>query len=156
MSQVSLYSMAGLPIACFTPARAAEHVIGVNSEAHVGLAVHFITAHTISVIEGNPDLRRVLTSGDLLLPDSRWLELLSGIRRRKLTQVRGPDFFRRVLSDQASNKDGHFFIAPNIDVTNALMRTLERDYPELVVAGVYVAPHRPLITDEVTCFGGRD
>lgn len=149
MKKASMRHMACLPIVRFAPDDAVEHAILMDSDSADGLAVHFITAHTVSVAEGDASLRAVLTSGDLLMPGSRWLELFSGIRHRKLNQVRGPDFFRRVLSSGASLIDGHFFITPDPELTDALNGALERDFPDDFVAGVYVAPRGPLTSDEV-------
>ena len=146
---LTTHPMAGLPIARVTPTAAAGYVAGVCVEREKGLAVHFLTAHTISVAESDAGVRKVLSSGDLLLPDSRWLELLSGVRKKKLSQVRGPDFFRRVLSDQETGIPSHFFVGPSEEVNNALRDTLQQQFPWVSAAGFYVGPHRPLTDTEL-------
>ena len=136
--------MAGLPIARVSLAKAVDYVSAASVKGGDGLAIHFLTAHTIAVAETNALIRQILSSGDLLLPDSRWLEILSGIREKKLSQVRGPDFFRRVLSDQTAGVPSHFFVGPSQEVNDDLRETLRNQFPSVSVAGFFVAPHRPL------------
>jgi N-acetylglucosaminyldiphosphoundecaprenol N-acetyl-beta-D-mannosaminyltransferase len=146
---IPTHDMAGLAIARFSPEQAAEHVQTMLLNGSEGLAIHFLTAHTISVAEADSGIRDILRSGDLLLPDSRWLELLSGFRKRKLTQVRGPDFFRRLLRSPSEEVEGHFFVGPSDEVNSALEKALREQFPEARVAGFSVGPHRPLTSDEL-------
>lgn len=111
--------------------------------------IHFITAHAVSIASQDSRYRSVMDSASILLPDSKWLEILTRVSRTPLTQVRGPDFFRGLLSVRESNALGHFFIAPSPLVLQHLLATIEEEFPATKVAGGIVAPYRPFEPSEI-------
>jgi N-acetylglucosaminyldiphosphoundecaprenol N-acetyl-beta-D-mannosaminyltransferase len=142
--------MAGLPISTFGERGTVDYVVERAEKRLGGLGVHFLTAHTIALSESQLPLREVLTSGDLLVPDSRWLELLSGIRKKSLAQVRGPSFFRQTLKSTEHSDLTHYFIAPTNRVSAALELQIKESFPSLRLAGISVAPFVPMPPDYVS------
>lgn len=156
VTAIPTHSMAGLPIARLSPSEARKTVLRWAESAGAGgggVAVHFITAHTVSLAESDSRLRDILTSGDVLLPDSRWLHFLSGFRTRPVSQVRGPDFFRDVLALSAQAGIPHFFVFPSEAVRESLLRAVITNAPGVRISGGFVAPFRALTTKELDGLG---
>jgi len=148
LDSVAAHSMAGLPIATLDLEDAAKYLVGVarnNKEC----GVHLITAHTVSLCESSPELRGILQSGDLLLADSRWLEIFSGIRHKKLSQVRGADLFRALLTMTEGTSLSHYFVGPKNSVNQALQEKLKSVFPSMHVAGFSIAPMAPIPAEYV-------
>lgn len=142
--KIETHQMAGLPLAKLGQTQATELIIDWASQADSrGMAVHFVTAHTIYLAERDSKLRQLLKSGDLLLADSRWLQIFSGLGRTKLAQVRGPDFFRDVLRLGCNVETPHFFVGPSDQVNRALETGLKALFPSLRTVGFTVGPYPP-------------
>lgn len=144
------HNMAGLLLARSSLSDATEFVIRSASENSGPKAVHLLTAHSISLCESDPALRQVFSSGDLLLPDSRWLQFFSGGMRPKLTQVRGPDLFRQTLAKSQNSEIQHFFVGPSDFVNHELEATLKKEFPALTVSGFAVGPYPPITAESIS------
>lgn len=147
--------IAGLPMAASTMDQAWERLLDNYHRANQPLDVHFITAHTIAEAESSDALRKIFLDGAILLPDSRWIPRLAIGGSPRLTQVRGPDFFRYVLDKTPDSDVSHFFIAPRADVQKALASTLQSRYATVKQAGSFVAPMRPLTSQELDKLADR-
>lgn len=141
---------AGLPFSRCSVGEATNHIIAVQSAKGGGLPVHVVAAHGVAVAEGNPDFREAISSGGLVVPDSRWLQLLTAWTRRPLTQVRGADLMRSVLAATEGSDLSHLFLSPNNDVSRALEEAVGVLFPGANVAGFSVFPHKRPDSDELT------
>ena len=120
-----------------------------SASSNASLAVHFISANSVWIAETDPIFRSILNSGGLMVPHSRWAELGSRLGGPKAQQTRGPEVFRRMVTDVESTGFTHFFIGPNRQVNDALRQRLETQAPSLTAAGYNVAPFSPFDSDEL-------
>ena len=137
-------NFAGLPIGRTTASAAVDKLYRLRAEGNGPKAIHFLSAHTISLSEKDSALKAILRSGDWLLPDSRWVEIFSRIGKPHLNQVRGPDFFRNALVVSQKHDAPHFFIGPSESVNTALLGTIRATMPSVSVAGSAVGPYPPI------------
>lgn len=143
-------NLAGLPIGQISPLDAVDTLYRLKGLGNQPKAIHFLSAHTIALSEKDAGLKTILRSGDWLLPDSRWLEIFSAMGKSRLTQVRGPDFFRDALVLGEKNDARHFFIGPSELVNIALLKTIRVTLPGVSIAGSAVGPHPPLTPEHIT------
>jgi N-acetylglucosaminyldiphosphoundecaprenol N-acetyl-beta-D-mannosaminyltransferase len=139
---------AGLRIRQCSLGEAVAHVASLARERRPS-DIHFITAHAVSIAAENSHYKEVMDQAEILLPASRWLEILTALSSAPLTQVRGPDFFRALLESQDSPSLTHFFVAPSSTVLSELLIAIRREFPSARVAGGMVAPHGPLTQAEI-------
>ena len=120
-----------------------------SASSKSSLAVHFISANSVWVAQTDRTFRAILNSGGLMVPDSKWAELGSGLGGTKAQQTRGPEVFRRMVTEAEFTGLTHFFIGPNNQVNGALQQRLETEAPSLTVGGYMVAPFAPFDSHEL-------
>lgn len=136
---------AGLPFVQTDLDGFTQELLSFRVRSGPGLAVHLLAAHGVSIAYKNQEFARTLQDSSVLLPDSRWLQFLSGGKRGGgLSQIRGVDLMRHILNETAGTGVGHFFLVPNRRVGAELSRTLAQDYANVKVAGIRVEEHRAL------------
>ena len=104
---------AGLPCSRCTLGDATEHIRGIQGRGDKGLPVHVLAAHGVAVAEADVGFREAISSGGLVMPDCRWLQLFTAWTRRPLIQIRGADLFRSVLRATEGSHTAHLFLSGN-------------------------------------------
>lgn len=108
-------------------------------------------AHSLMDCQDDPALRSIFNAAGMVTPDGMgvvWLLRLLG--HRSVGRVYGPDLLRATCIAGASRGWRHFFLGGTDDVLDALIPTLRRAAPGLVVAGSYAPPFRELSDLELT------
>ncbi len=143
-----VYDVIGLKVHAVSSERAVSVVEGWIAS---GRRPHFVSLANVDVaVEArrNVAFREVMASSDLVLPDSMplfWLSRRSGKRLQQ--RVYGPTFMLDLIRT-TGGRYRHFFYGGAPAVPEALTERLKDQFPELVVAGHYSPPFRPLTRDE--------
>jgi len=113
---------------------------------------HFIAVtgmHGITEAQHDPQLKVILNSADLVVPDGMPLVWLGRVQGHDLQRrVYGPELMASFL--QATSKKGyrHFFYGGALGVPEQLSVTLLNRIPGFQSVGTYSPPFRPLISEE--------
>jgi N-acetylglucosaminyldiphosphoundecaprenol N-acetyl-beta-D-mannosaminyltransferase len=137
----------GIPIAAVSY----EEAMAVFLAAPVDgarLRVHFCTAHTIVESSDRPDLRHVLQSGGMVVPDGLPLVWVGRARGMKMGRVCGPDVLPDLCDRGRAQDARHYFYGGGEGVARQLADRLTERFPGLQVVGVESPPFRPLTADE--------
>lgn len=97
----------------------------------------------------SPELKRILNSADLVVPDGMplvWLARLRGFPPRR--RVYGPELMLAFCERTEGSGYRHFFYGRAEGVADLLAETLKRRFPKLAVAGTYTPPFGPLTAEE--------
>lgn len=105
--------------------------------------------HSVMSARRDSTLRQALDHADIATPDG--MPLVWAIRRlhgASQDRVYGPTLMRRVLSDR---EDGltHFLYGSSPSTVALLVKAIESQYPEALVAGSIAPPFRPLTEGEI-------
>jgi len=107
------------------------------------------TMHGVMESQRDKDLRRIHNTAGLVTPDGMplvWLSRLRGFPH--VERVYGPDLMLALCSGSVAMGYRHFFYGGARDVADRLAANLRRRIPELLVAGIYSPPFRPLTAEE--------
>jgi N-acetylglucosaminyldiphosphoundecaprenol N-acetyl-beta-D-mannosaminyltransferase len=158
----------GVPITAHTRDSAARHVVhlaGRMREARQGLTdrpgasgsrrgsdVHLSNAYTLALADRDPELRDILRSASLNLPDGQpvvWANrLLHPTAVLPSTRVYGPDLLTDVFALTQHTEVNHYLLGSTPQVLDALHRELRRRYPGARIVGTCSPPFRPLDASE--------
>jgi N-acetylglucosaminyldiphosphoundecaprenol N-acetyl-beta-D-mannosaminyltransferase len=158
----------GVPITAHTRDSAARHVVhlaGRMREARQGLTdepgtsggrrgsdVHLSNAYTLALADRDPELRGILRSASLNLPDGQpvvWANrLLYPSTALPGTRVYGPDLLTDVFALTEHTDLNHYLLGSTPQVLDALHRELRRRYPGARIVGTSSPPFRPLTAHE--------
>lgn len=139
----------GIPVVAASKAEVSEVIISkAIDSSSTGCDVHLLEANGLSVAETTPDFERLLKSAGMVIPDGRWLELLTSRSAQPLTQFRGEGLFRTLLQEGKKHHIRHFFVGATEEKLQKLFRELEQQYPGVAVAGHWVPPFRDLTPEE--------
>jgi N-acetylglucosaminyldiphosphoundecaprenol N-acetyl-beta-D-mannosaminyltransferase len=113
--------------------------------------VNVCTADTMVQCQDQPELARVVQQAGMATTDGMplvWLARWFGFKQA--ARVYGPDLMLEVCrcSSQAGRPLRHYFYGATEDTLRELQRNLKTQFPDLVVAGSYAPPFRPLTADE--------
>jgi len=105
--------------------------------------------HGIMEAQRNSDLRDVINSSLITIPDGRptvWVGWLSGFRQMR--QVTGPHMMLRLCARSVDKGYTHFFYGGAPGVADELKQALQARFPGLRVVGTYAPPFRRLSAEE--------
>jgi N-acetylglucosaminyldiphosphoundecaprenol N-acetyl-beta-D-mannosaminyltransferase len=108
---------------------------------------HYVTltnVHAVTESQSDTQLRTALNAADLALPDGMPIAWAGGLEDR----VCGPDLMLKFIGETANRRYRHFFFGGAEGVAEALAAELKRLHPELIIAGTYSPPFRPLTVQE--------
>ena len=111
--------------------------------------VHFTTVHMLVESVLSKELSAMLRRADFNFPDGMPLVWL-GRRAKKdeVERVCGPDFMPAFCKQTAQLGYRHFFYGGAPGTAEAVIAALQRETPDLEVAGYYCPPFRPLTPEE--------
>lgn len=105
--------------------------------------------HTTVMAYENEQYRMVQNSAAMALPDGAPLSRYSRMRGfRDAERVTGPDLMKELFRISGQKGYRHFFYGSTQQTLDDMTRALGRDYPDMVIAGVYAPPFRPLTEQE--------
>jgi len=105
--------------------------------------------HGVTEAQHQPQLKQVLNSADLVVPDGMplvWLGRLRGFGLRR--RVYGPELMREFCRAAAAKRYRQFFYGGAPGVAEELGERLRREFPGLIVAGTFSPPFRELTGEE--------
>lgn len=125
--------------------------IKANIKSLKGQYVCFTNVHTIVTAHENPKYSIVQNVAYKAYPDGKPISLYMN---KKLGgeglayQVAGPDFMRQIWKATEDTGLSHYFYGSSPETISKLRDVLERDYPNLKIAGMESPPYRQLTTRE--------
>jgi N-acetylglucosaminyldiphosphoundecaprenol N-acetyl-beta-D-mannosaminyltransferase len=105
--------------------------------------------HTVMECQRDPELMRIHNESGMTTPDGMpivWCGKRAGAR--DITRVYGPDLMLELCTRLDGSPYAAFLYGTTERTLDLLQARLKRDFPELVVAGSYAPPFRPLTPDE--------
>ncbi|MFE9773391.1 WecB/TagA/CpsF family glycosyltransferase [Streptomyces sp. NPDC005931] len=156
----------GVPITAHTRESAARHVLhlaqmiresrlgGTQGGSGVvrGSDVHLSNAYTLALADRDTELRSVLSSASLNLPDGQSVVWASQFLHRDTplpsTRVYGPDLVLDVFALSQHTDVRHFLLGSTPQVLDSLHRELRRRFPAAQIVGTCSPPFRPLTPGE--------
>lgn len=105
--------------------------------------------HTTVMAYENEEYRTIQNSAAMALPDGAPLSAYSrkkGFKDAK--RVTGPDLMHEIFKISRQKGYRHFFYGSTQNTIYDMRKTLESDYPELIIAGMYSPPFRQLAPEE--------
>lgn len=121
---------------------------GRHADTSRGGDVHLCNAYTLALADRDPELREILRSAALNLPDgqpvvwaNRLLQRTTALPKRR---VYGPDLLLDVFALSQHTELSHFLFGSTPQVLDALHGELRRRYPGARIAGTCSPPFRPL------------
>ena len=113
---------------------------------------HYVTltnVHAVTESQYDPALKSALNSADLVLPDGMPIAWAGNIAGHGLKdRVCGPDLMLKFIQRTSHRGYRHFFFGGAEGVADELAAKLKKMCPEMVVAGTYCPPFRPLTRPE--------
>jgi N-acetylglucosaminyldiphosphoundecaprenol N-acetyl-beta-D-mannosaminyltransferase len=105
--------------------------------------------HGVTEAQHHPQLKQILNSADLVVPDGMplvWLGRLRGFPLRR--RVYGPELMLEFCRATAAKGYRHFFYGGAPGVAEELAKRVRREFPGLIVAGTFSPPFRELTGEE--------
>lgn len=119
-----------------------------NVEELRGNYICVSNSHTVVMAHDDEGYMNIQNSAAMVLPDGK---PLSVVQRNKgfheAEKVSGPDLMAVMLNEDTKHYR-HFFYGATEDTLEKLKQNLLRINPELVIAGMYAPPFRPLTASE--------
>lgn len=105
--------------------------------------------HTTVMAYEDEHYRIIQNSAAMALPDGAPLSKYSRMAGfRKAERVTGPDLMVELFRISGQKGYRHFFYGSTQQTLDDMRRALGRDHPDLVIAGMYAPPFRPLTEEE--------
>lgn len=159
----------GVPITAHTRESAADHVLHLSRRiretrhaqpdppealtARQGSDVHLSNAYTLALADQDTELRGLLRSASLNLPDGQsvvWAnQLLHRGRTLPGTRVYGPDLLLDVFALSQNTDVRHYLLGSTPQVLEGLHRELRRRFPRARIVGTCSPPFGPLTAEEL-------
>ena len=125
---------------------AAELIVGAALREEP-LQVHLCNAYTLSLVDGDPELRAALTSAELNLPDGTPVAWLG--RSRGVTDpVRGPSLVAAVACAGAPAGVRHYLYGGAVGVADLMCQRLAQTVPGIQIVGVEAPDYHDLDDQE--------
>ena len=120
-----------------------------NMDKARGRYICACNVHTTVTAHENLDYQAVQNNSFMTLPDGKPLSNV-GIRRGycEMGRVTGPDFMEQVIALTEKSKASHYFYGTTQENLDALRAYLEKNYPQLSIAGCEPSMFRPLTEKE--------
>ena len=123
--------------------------IGARIDALRGSYICVSNVHTTVMSYESEHYRTVQNSAAMALPDGGPLSKYSRFAGfRNAERVTGPELMVELFRISAQKGYRHFFYGSTQETLDDMRTALRRDYPGMVVAGMYAPPFRPLTEEE--------
>jgi N-acetylglucosaminyldiphosphoundecaprenol N-acetyl-beta-D-mannosaminyltransferase len=116
---------------------------------HCSKAVCIANVHMLIEAYQKPDFANVLRDADLVTPDGMplvWMLKMLGASNQD--RVAGLDVLRALCKAAESEGVSVFFLGSQEFILNSMRVNLEREFPDLIIAGMEPLPFRPLTLEE--------
>jgi N-acetylglucosaminyldiphosphoundecaprenol N-acetyl-beta-D-mannosaminyltransferase len=141
------YRVLDVLISALSPADAVRIVLDwVASGAHRYLSV--CPADTILQCHDNPDLAVIVNGAALAVPDGMPVVWLGRLRGLPVKRVYGPDLMLALCDKGRAAGVRHYFYGGTPELLDTLSARLSARFPDLIIAGSWAPPFRPLTPAE--------
>lgn len=132
-----------------TPDEVLHRMDGAVRARSTGQYAIFFEGNLLSLLGGNPALRRALEAATFVLPDGIAPAMLcSWLTRRAVQRVPGPNFMPLACAFGVPRGWRHYFYGGQPGVAARVAANLSARFPGMIVAGCDAPPFRPLTADE--------
>lgn len=105
--------------------------------------------HTTVMSYEDENYRKIQNEAAMALPDGAPLSMYSrSVGFADAKRVTGPDLMKEMFAISAEKGYRHFFYGATQNTIYDMRRAIERDYPGMIIAGMYAPPFRPLTEEE--------
>jgi len=114
-----------------------------------GQYICFSNVHTSVMARENSDYAQILNSSAFTFPDGNPIAVLQkkeGIFGAE--RVAGPDFMEHMFRNTQDGSITHYFYGASQETLGALRDSLEKNYPGIIIKGMYSPPFRELSLQE--------
>lgn len=136
---------AAIPVVCSAPEEVVNelvrHLAGPRESADV---VHLLSTHAVAEAHRNPEFLDSLQKSDWVIPDGRWLQILTKNSARPLQQLRGQDLFLRVMQMRQLQGIRHYFLLSQEALLNDLRESPGQRATKADLVGGEEFPYEPL------------
>lgn len=123
--------------------------ITAHIDALRGSYICVSNVHTTVMSYENKKYRTIQNSAAMALPDGAPLSIYSRIAGfKEAERVTGPDLMVQLFRQSQKKGYRHFFYGSTQETLDGMRGALRRDYPDMVVAGMYSPPFRLLTAEE--------
>jgi len=112
-------------------------------------AIHFANVYTLFCADNDQNLKRILSTEEMVSDGVPISFLLSRLVGKKFTQIRGPSFMRNALIN-CEKEVRHFLLGSSKGNLEILKRNFEGIRPELRIVGTLAPGHFESIDSEVS------
>lgn len=149
MAELARARFLGIPFVTESSLAVVDHIVErVLHPTGVGLPVHLIPVHGVSMTASDVEFLRVLNQPGVVIPDGKWLEILTRKNPQPLHQLRGTDLFEQVCEAGVVSGMRHFFIGSSDELLRKLERGLDARFPGISLAGSETYPFGELSNRE--------
>lgn len=139
--EIETTEFSGVPVVSAEPDQMVAWVVEqIGSPQQTGQHVHLLAGHSVVLARKDPEFLEVLRAGGFVIPDGRWLELLTRKDSQPLKQLRGQDLFREVCVQGQQLGLSHYFFASSDAVLGGLRAKLLSRYRDIRISGGEVYP----------------
>lgn len=123
--------------------------INAHLDALRGSYICVSNVHTTVMAYENEHYRMIQNSAAMALPDGGPLSKYSRfVGFQGAERVTGPDLMVELFRISGQKGYRHFFYGSTQQTLDDMRTALGRDYPDMVIAGMYAPPFRPLTVEE--------
>ena len=114
-----------------------------------GKYICFSNVHTTVMAREHEDYKEILNGAAFAFADGNPIARRQRRRGyREAERVAGPDFMERMFEATADGKLTHYFYGSTEETLKALKEHLEKNYPQISIAGMYSPPFRKATDEE--------
>lgn len=141
------YNLLGVDVSTTTFEAARDRVLAAPRNG-AKLSVHYVSVNTIVEANRQPELKELLSKGDLVAPDGMPLVWIGRRRGHDMSRTYGPDSMLAIIDRGREHGYTHYFYGGAPGVPEQLKARLETLYPGINVVGMYSPPFRELTMEE--------
>lgn len=105
--------------------------------------------HTTVTSYEDPEYCQIQNGAIMALPDGGPLSSIGRKRgQKKMARVTGPSLMGEIFNISAENSYRHYFYGSTEETLEKLKGRLQKNYPNIQIAGMYSPPFRPLTKEE--------
>ena len=104
--------------------------------------------HTTVTAYKDREYRKIQNGGIMAIPDGGPLSFVGRRRGYKMSRTTGPDYMEEVFKLSLKQGYRHFFYGSTVETLDKLKKVLEKEYPGIIIAGMYSPPFRQMTEEE--------
>jgi len=135
--------------------KAVQHVIDVcSNQKKENRCVSATGAHGLVFAKKDQEFANILKSFYINLPDGRPGAMVGKLKgAKKMEQITGPDFFKKIMEDSSKTGIKHYFCGGKEGVAEELKSSCEKKFSNHQIVGLYSPPFRLMTDDEMKALG---